>query len=151
MNDKHLLIEKRMRGSISYISKRYSKVDYNKTVMYWDANNLYGWAMIQPLPACDFKFLTKEEISKFDLDSISENSEIGYILEVDLEHCKELHVLHNEYPLCPEKIEVSSEMLSRYCSDIADKYGIKFGGVKKLIPNLKDKIKCVVHYKNLQY
>ena len=42
-------------------------------------------------------------------------------------------------------------MLSKYCSDIANKYGIKIGGVRKLIPNLGDKVKYVVHYKNLQY
>ena len=45
--------------------------------------------MIQPLPVSDFKFLTKKEINKFNLDPVSENSEIGYILEVDLEYCKE--------------------------------------------------------------
>ena len=44
--------------------------------------------MNQPLPYCDFKFLTKKEISEFFLDSISENSTIGYILEVDLDYCK---------------------------------------------------------------
>ena len=42
-------------------------------------------------------------------------------------------------------------MLSKYCSDIAAKYWIKVGGVKKLIPNLGDKVKYVVHYKNFQY
>ena len=42
-------------------------------------------------------------------------------------------------------------MLSEYCKDIADWYGIKVGEVKKLIPNLGDKIKYVVHYKHLQY
>ena len=45
----------------------------------------------------------------------------------------------------------SNNMLSKYCSDIADKYKIKVGGVKKLIPNLGDKVKYVVNYKNLQY
>ena len=42
-------------------------------------------------------------------------------------------------------------MLPKYCSDIANKYGIKVGGVKKLIPNVGDKVKYVVHYRNLQY
>ena len=59
--------------------------------------------------------------------------------------------MHNGYPLRPEKNEISSNMLSRYCSDIADKYEIKFGGVKKLFPNLGDKVKYVVHYRILQY
>ena len=119
--------------------------------MYSDANNLYGWAMIQPFPVSDFKLLSEKEINRFNLDYIDENSSIGYILDCNLEFCKELHDLHNDYPLCPEKIEVSSDMFSRYCSDIANKYGIKVGGVKKLIPNLGDKIKYVVHYRNHQY
>ena len=41
-------------------------------------------------------------------------------------------------------------MLSKYCSDVANKYGIKVGGVKKLVPNLRNKRKYIVHYKNLQ-
>ena len=76
---------------------------------------------------------------------------MGYILEVDLEYCKELHDSHSDYPLCPEKIEISSDMLSGYCKDIADQYRIKVGGVKKLVPNLGGKVKYVVHYKNLGY
>ena len=94
--------------------------------------------------------LTKKETNKLDLDSISENSSVGYFLEVDLEYPSELHDFHNDCPLAPEKLEVSFDMLSRYCSDIANKYGIKVGGVKKLVPNLKIKSKCVVHYQNRQ-
>ena len=147
-----MFVEKGMRGCISYISKRYGKVDKdNKFVMYWNANNLYGWAMNQPLPSCDFKFLTKKEIDKFCLDSISENSTIGYILEGDVKYPDKLHNSHNDYALCAVKIEINSSMLSEYCSDIANIYGIKVGGVNKLVPNLRDKIKYVVHYRNLQY
>ena len=69
--DMHILLEKGMRGGISYISKRYSKIDKNKTIMYWDANNLYVWPMSQSLPVSDLKFLTQKEINNFDLDSIS--------------------------------------------------------------------------------
>ena len=119
--------------------------------MYWDADNLYGWAMIQDLPYEGFRFLSEEEIKTFVLGSISENSKIGYILEVDLEYCRELNNLHNEYPLCPEKVEVKYEMLSKYCKDIVVWYDIKVGGVKKLISNLYDKIRYVVNYKNLKY
>ena len=62
----------------------------------------------------------------------------------------ELHELHNDYPLSPEKLAVSSDMLSKYCKKIADKYGIKVGDVKKLIPNLGNKTKYVLHSGNLQ-
>ena len=41
-------------------------------------------------------------------------------------------------------------MLSKYCKEIADEYDIKVGNVKKLIPNLKNKTKYVLHYRNLQ-
>ena len=75
---------------------------------------------------------------------------IGYILEVDLEYPRELHGLHNDYPLAPEKLEISQNMLSKYFFNIANKYGIKIGGVNKLVPNLGNKSKYVVHYRNLQ-
>ena len=81
---------------------------------------------------------------------VKENSSYGYILEVDLEYPSELHDLHNDYPLAPEKIKISQDMLSKYCCDIADKYGIKIGGVNKLVPNFRNKKKYVVHYRNLQ-
>ena len=72
------------------------------------------------------------------------------ILEVDLEYPQELHDLHNDYPLAPEKTKVSSGMLSEYCKKIADKYNISIGLVNKLIPTLRDKEGYVLHYCNLQ-
>ena len=47
--------------------------------------------------------------------SISEKSLIGYLLEVGFEYPDELHKLHNDYPLAPEKRAVFSDMLSNYC------------------------------------
>ena len=41
-------------------------------------------------------------------------------------------------------------MLSKYCKEIADKYDVKVGNVKILIPNLGNKTKYVVHYRNIQ-
>ena len=58
--------------------------------------------------------------------------------------------MHNDQPLAPDKLTVSSNMLSKYCKKIADKYEIKVGDVKKLIPNLGNKTKYVLHYKNFQ-
>ena len=150
--DVHLFLEKGMRGSISYISKRYAKCDENTEIMYWDMNNLYGTIMsFDYLPYGGFKFLSEEEIKVFDLSSIAENSLIGYVLEVDLEYPKKLHDSHNDYPLCPEKVEVKYDMLSNYCKEIVNWYSIKVSGAKKLIPNLCDKVKHIDHYKNLQY
>ena len=58
--------------------------------------------------------------------------------------------MHNDYPLAPEKLGISRNMLSKYFSNAANKYGIKIGGVNKLVPNLRIKSKHVVHYRNFQ-
>ena len=150
-----------MRGGISYVAKRYSKANNkymksydsrkkSKFIKYLNANNLYGWAMSQYLPYGRFKWLNQKEISNLCLNSISKNSSIDYILEVDPEYPSELHDLHNDYPLAPEKLEINQNMLSKYCLSIANKCGIKIGGVNKLVPNLGNKSKYVVYYRNLQ-
>ena len=159
--DMFQFIEKGMRGGISYIANRYGKANnkYMKTydekmpskyLMYLDANNLYGWAMSQYLPTGGFRWMTKKQIDKLDLTKYKEDSNRGLILEVDLEYPKELHNLHNDYPLGPEKVKVTEDMLSGYCKRIADKYNISTGLVHKLIPTLKNKEKYVLHYRNLQ-
>ena len=117
-------------------------------ITYSDKNNLYGWTMSGYLPYGEFKWL--KDVDKFDVNSINEKSDTGYFLEVDLEYPDELHELHNDYPLAPEKLAVTNDMLSKYCKEIADKYDIKVGDVKKLIPNLSNKTKYVLYYKNLQ-
>ena len=122
----------------------------SKFIIFLDANNLYGWAMSQYLPYGRFKWLNQKEINKFDVNSIECNSIDGYILEVDFEHPDEFHELHNDYPLTPEKLKVNHNILSNYCSNIANDYGIKIGIINKLLPNLGNKIKHVLHYKNLQ-
>ena len=150
--DVHLFLEKGMRGGVSCISKKYAKSDENTKIMYWDMNNLYGTVMsFSYLPYGGFKFLSEKEINVFDLSSIAENSLVEYILEADLEYYKELHIYTMIIHYVLKKIEISSDKLSRYCKDIADCYGIKNGGVKKLIPNLGEKVKYVVQYKDLKY
>ena len=113
-----------------------------------DKNNLYGWSMSEYLPYGEFEWL--KNVDGLDVMSINEKSEIGYFLEVDPEYPDELHDLHNDYPLASEKLVVTNDMLSKYCKEIADKYGIKVGNVKKLIPNLRNKTKYVLYYRNLQ-
>ena len=73
------------------------------------------------------------------MNSIEGNSTIGYILEVDLEYPDDLHEFYNDYPLAPEKLETSQNMLSNYCCNISNYYWIKIGGVNRLVPNLGSK------------
>ena len=110
--DIHLL--KGMRGGVSSISKRFSKSSNDKTIIFLDMNNLYGTVMsFNYLPYGDFKFLREEEIKVFNSDRISENSLIGYLLQVDVEYCRELHDLHIFCGLIPTFVEVTEVKLVR--------------------------------------
>jgi len=153
-----LFIEKGLRGGISYITHRYAKAnnkymrDYNpgeesSYLIYLDANNLYSWAMSQPLPYRDSKWIDSEKIV---LDNYPENSNKGIILEVDLEYPEELHVLHNDNPRAPEKILVTDDMLSDYCRKIKNLHGNRSSTVSKLIATLNRKTNYVLHYRNLK-
>ena len=96
----------------------------------------------------DFKWL--KNVDGFDVNSISKKSSTGFILEVDLEYPDELHALHNDCPLVPEKLAITYDMLSDYCKKIADEYEVKAGDAKELMPNLGNKTNYVLHYRNLQ-
>ena len=141
--DMLLMFEEGIRGGISIISNRYGEANnkymrkgFNKNkpskyLMYLDANNLYGCAMSEKLPTHGFKWLLDREIGKlFNNQVLQVWEKIPCILEVDLEYPENLHDLHNDYPFCPERVECKN-------------------GVKKLIPNLRDKTKYIIHYKNL--
>ena len=108
----YLFIEKGLRRGISYICKRYSKANnkyvkiydptkLSKFILDLDMNNLYRWGLSQYLPYGGFKWL--KNVNDFNVNSISEKNSIGYILEVVLEYLNELHRLHNDCWLAPEK------------------------------------------------
>ena len=110
LNDPDMLLffEQGTRGETSMILNRYGKSNNkymknydpekpSKFIPYLDANNLYGWAMTQPLPVEKFKWMIEKEIN--DWNSLS----AGCVLEVDLEYSKEKHDLHNDFPLASEK------------------------------------------------
>ena len=159
--DMFQFIEKGMHGGVSYIANRYGNANNkymkeydekvpSKYIMYLDANNLYSWAMSQYLPTGNFKWMTDKEISKIDLEKYKADGKKGLILEVDLEYPQELHDIHNDYLITPEKVKVSDNMLSAYCKKITKKYNISICLVSKLVPTLRDKKEYVLHYRNLQ-
>ena len=92
-------------------------------------NNLYGCVMSQCLPISSFKWVKNIDKIKQKLMNIKSNSSTGYVLEVDLEYPQELHDIHNDYPLAPEKISIPKEWLSNYCLKIANAHNITTGTV----------------------
>lgn len=139
---KYNFIKKGIRGGITHCPKRYTKANnqhmrnFDSTkpseyLMYFDANNLYGWAMSEYLPYDDFKWI--DNIHQIpQVNNIAENSPIGYIFEVDLEYPSSIHNYHNDLPFCAENKIIGST-----------KY-------KKLITDLYNKTNYVIHYRVLQ-
>ncbi|XP_048590202.1 uncharacterized protein LOC125573620 [Nematostella vectensis] len=159
--DMYLFVEEGVRGGISIISNRYAKANNpyvpgylasldTNYITYLDANNLYGWAMSQPLPKSDFAWLSEQEIRDFDVMGVADDSEEGFILDVDLEYPKELHDQHSDYPLAPEKRKVSADMLSPYCQQLNEELHLGGALVPKLVPNLQYKSRYILHYRNLK-
>ena len=140
--DMLLMVEQGIRGEICHAIQRYGKgnnkymKDYNKDkeesfLQYDDANNLYGWAMIQPLPVDGFDWV--EDLSKIDehfIKNYGEDSDKGYILEVDAEYLENLHDLHSDLPFLLERMKIDK--------------------CKKLVFNLYDKKDYIVHIKSLK-
>ena len=137
-----LMVEKWITGGICHAIHRYAKANnkYMKNydekeessyIQYLDANNLYGWAMSQKLPVSGFKW--EKDMLKFTkkfIKSYDEDSDKGYILEVNVEYPENLHDLHSDLPFSPERMKIDK--------------------CKKLVCNLYDKKDYVVHIRSLK-
>ena len=135
--DMLLMFEGGIRGGITQSIHRYAeannkymgKFDPEKLsshIQYLDANNLYGWAMSQPLPTGGFKWV---DIGIDQVHELSKREDYGYILEVDVKYPTEILDSHDELPFMSERLNIN--------------------GVTKLVPNLKDKSKYVIHIRAL--
>ena len=132
--DMLLMFKRGIRGGITQAVHRYAKAnnkymgkkchpkEESSFLQYSDTNNLCGWAMSQPLPAGEFKWVN--DLSRFTPDEIgrlAKRGSKGYLLEVDAKYPKELHDLHNDLPFMCEKMKINK--------------------AEKLVPNLYDKKK----------
>ncbi|RLU23489.1 hypothetical protein DMN91_003694 [Ooceraea biroi] len=139
--DMVLFVERGVRGGLSQCSHRYARANnrhapsYDPSepstyLMYYDVNNLYGWAMCQPLPSSGFRWV--EDVSTLDVSAIPSDSPTGYILERDLEYPRHLHDAHSDLSFYPTS-EASPDKRQ-----------------EKLLATLRDKERYMIHYRTLQ-
>ena len=98
-------------------------------LQYLDANNLYGWSMVQNLPTHEFKWKNGEDFTPEKIDGLVKKDKRGYLLEIDVKYPKGFHENYNELSFLVEKMKIKR--------------------VEKLVPNLKRKKRHVVHIKAL--
>ena len=133
-----LMFERGIRGGITqavhkyalannkYMGDKFNPNEDTTYLQYLHANNLYGWAMSQPLPTGGFKWV---DVNPNKISELATRTDKGYLLEVDVSYPKELHNPHNDLPFMCERMEIN--------------------GVEKLVPNLRDKKSYVIHIQAL--
>jgi len=159
--DMYHFCEQGIRGGVCTVgSKRYAKAnnplcpDYNPNnpttwIIDLDANNLYGQSLSHMLPYQCFKWVSPANLNIEQILATSDDANIGYFAEVDLHVPEELHDFFNDLPLAPESLVVQEEWLSDYQKKLQGES--KHTTCRKLVPNLYDKEKYIVHYRLLKF
>ena len=132
-----------IRGGLSYICKRRSQANVStmgeafdpskptQEILYVDANNLYGYAMSEPMPTGNFKWMSPEEFlttEPQDLGSFQDTlnrlkqSPVNYVLEVDALVPDELHDYMSDFPFLPENMIPPGGKTSKLINHLGDRH-----------------------------
>ena len=132
-----LMFERGIRGGIiqavhrcamannKYMDNKLNSKEESSYLQYLDANNLYGWAMIQNLPTGGFEWVNPIQLMPDNIDFYANCENEGYLSEVDVKFHMEIHDHHNDLPFVCEKMKIIS--------------------VEKLVPNLNDRTNYVTY------
>ena len=105
-----------------YMGEQYDISQESSYLQYLDTNNLYGWAMSQPLPGGRFRWI---DVKPNEIRKLMKCEDKGYLLEVDVSYLRDLNNSRNDLPFMCERL--------------------KIGGIEKLVPNLRNKKNYVIH------
>ena len=158
--DIYLMLEKNIRGGMCGVAKNYAfannryvpeTYDSDKPdsyLIYLDACNLYGMSLSKPLPQSGIKFVNDVELNVILQTPC--DSPIGYFVEVDIVYPESLHDVHDAFPLAPENVTITPDMLSPYTHELSSRLNRTPTDVHKLCSTLLVKEKYLLHYVNLQ-
>ena len=138
--DMYHFVENSIRGGISMITSRYAQTN-SSTLPGYDASRPHRRIYL------DANNLQPDEIEALaPVGDLSDDAENGYIYEGDLHYPQHLHDAHDNYPLAPESLEIGSDMYSPTQQVVFPQTTPQ----RKLTPNLRDKVRYVVDYRNLK-
>ena len=144
--DMILLLEYFIGGGISSVmGDRYVKSD-EKKILYVDANNLYGHSMSEPLPYDGIKF--DKNVILEDILKTPDDSDIGYIIEVDLTLPDNIKEKTKYFPFAPVNGKINPEDFSDYMKTIKPDTYIQ---TRKMICDWSDKENYLIHYEWLKF
>ena len=145
--DMILLLENNIRGGISSVmGDRYIKSDDNKKILYFDANNLYGHSMSQPLPYDEIKF--DNNIKLEDILNTPDDNDIGYFIEADLKYLDNIKEKTKYLPFAPVNKKINPDKFNDYMKEIKPD---NYTSTKKLICDWSDKKNYLIHYRMLKF
>jgi len=160
------LFERGIRGGMTFtnihrararITELQNNTNESRHLSYIDVNNLYGSSLSKSLPHSNFKWLNEDEIGYFsnevNIQAIDDDSEIGYIFDLDLEYPASIHDDTADFPLAPEMQMIEQKMFSSYMKDLYKKVrpNTNFSSTKKLLLHQFDRENYVVHYSILKF
>ena len=160
--DQYLFLNRAMQGGLSMVSKHYSRANHpnlcgydstlpHKFILFLDANNLYGKAMMESLPVGGFRWMGRDELTVDNVCSFTDEGEEGCFVECTLSYLDALHDIHDDYPLAPVKRKIAYSDLSPPARSMCDHHGLKRTlNKEKLLTTFEKRTGYVLHYRNLK-
>ena len=146
----HDFVGAKRAGICGIMGDRYIDNSDSKTIWYIDANNLYGYAMMQKLPYKDFELITTTTLDPRSgfLDVIlntPDDSDHGYCIVCDIDYTNECKERTEQLALMPNKRKIKDNELG---------YRERDGGKarsEKLILDQNNKTEYIDHYRMLKF
>lgn len=164
--DATLLFREQLKGGINFVCNRlsdannedignYDRKKERSFITFFDSNSAFCHSELKPLPHSNFDWCTRAEIDRFEIMSLSDNSQVGYMLLCTVDLPESLHKFTDSMPFFPTKTLVDPKDLSliqqQMYSDIQEDISCPFTKEKLLLTLKYPKKEYWIHYRLLQF